>query len=267
MVISDGARSGTTQQNVYARIASATAGEIEAAGLKCRVEEFTCKATITTADDVEEDVLLSMKFLTTNATTKTYTWTVSSSATAGETCPDGLAAAILADRAGTLVSESMSIRLGSSFPQLGDLCDDLPLQSFEVDCSALTADLEFGTPEHLAPEDMAALLSGFRNKRRPSVSTSRASGKVSDIAPASESGAIMPLESSDWAPGTKSKTTIGGSDTGKITLDASNLPSGTVIDVKTIGKRGQAMPTRQRSSHPRTSRSPRRRSPPEATSR
>ena len=241
--ISDGARSGTTQQNIYARIAAATAGEIEAAGLKCRVEEFTCKATITTTDDVESDVLLSMKFLTTNATgtaesPKTYTWVVSSSATAGETCPSGLAAAILADRSGSLVSEKMTIRLGSALPQLGDLCDDLPLQSFEVDCAALTAELEFGSPEHLAPEDMAALLSGFRNKRRPTVSTSRASGKVSDLAAASESGAIMPLSTTDWSPGKKSKTTIGGTNTGSINLDSSSLASGTDIDVKTIGMEG-----------------------------
>ena len=243
VVISDGARSGSDQQNVYARIAAATAGELENAGLKCRVEEFTCKASITTADETERNILLSMKFLTTNATGSadnptTYTWVVSSTATAGETCPTGLASAILADRSGSLVSEKMTIRLGSSLPQLGDLCDDLPLQSFEVDCAALTAELEFGAPEHLSPEDMASLLSGFRNKRRPTVSTSRATGKVADLAAASETGAIMPLSATDWSPGTKSKTTIAGTSTGSIKLDTANLPSGTDIDVRTIGMEG-----------------------------
>ena len=234
IVISDGARSGSDQLETYARIASATAGEIEAAGLKCRVEEFTCKAKITTADDAEENILLSMKFLVTNATTKTYTWVASSEATAGETCPDGLAAAILADRSGSLVSERMTIRLGATLPQLGDLCDDLPLQSFEVDCASLTADLEFGSPEHLAPEDMAALLSGFRNKRRPTVSTSRATGKVADLNPAGEPGAIMPIDATEWAPGKKLKTTLGGSGTGTIKLDASEVPPGSSLSVKEL---------------------------------
>ena len=236
VAISDGARSDSGESVQYPRLASATAGEIEAAGLKCRVVEFTCKATITTDDDVESDILLSMKFLTTNATTKTYTWIVSSSATAGDTCPSGLAAAILADRSGSLVAERMTIRLGSSLPQLGDLCDDLPLQSFEVDCTALTAELEFGAPEHLAPEDMASLLSGFRNKRRPTVSVSRATGKVSDLAAASEAGAIMPIWTSEWAPGTKSKTTVKAlsGSSGKIALDASHVPSGSVINASRV---------------------------------
>lgn len=236
VAISDGARSDSGESVQYPRLASATAGEIEAAGLKCRVVEFTCKATITTDDDVESDILLSMKFLTTNATTKTYTWIVSSSATAGDTCPSGLAAAILADRSGSLVAERMTIRLGSSLPQLGDLCDDLPLQSFEVDCTALTAELEFGAPEHLAPEDMASLLSGFRNKRRPTVSVSRATGKVSDLAAASEPGAIMPIWTSEWAPGTKSKTTVKAlsGSSGEIALDASHVPSGSVINASRV---------------------------------
>lgn len=238
VAISDGARSDSGESVQYPRLASATAGEIEAAGLKCRVVEFTCKATITTDDDVESDILLSMKFLTTNATTKTYTWIVSSSATAGGTCPSGLAAAILADRSGSLVAERMTIRLGSSLPQLGDLCDDLPLQSFEVDCTALTAELEFGAPEHLAPEDMASLLSGFRNKRRPTVSVSRATGKVSDLAAASEPGAIMPIWTSEWAPGKKSKTTIGSSaaspSTGSISLDSGQIEQGDTAAVKTF---------------------------------
>ena len=234
IVISDGARSGSDQLETYARIAAATAGEIEAAGLKCRVEEFTCKAKITTADDAEENILLSMKFLVTNATTTTYRWVASSEATAGETCPDGLAAAILADRSGALVSERMTIRLGAALPQLGDLCDDLPLQSFEIDCAALTADLEFGSPEHLTPEDMAALLSGFRNKHRPTVSTSRATGKVADLNPASDPGAIMPIDATEWAPGKKSKTTIGGSGTGTISLDAKKVPQGTELSVKEL---------------------------------
>lgn len=238
VVISDGARSDSGETTQYPRIAKATAGELQAAGLHCRVVEFTCKATITTADDVETDVLLSMSYLTTDATTKTYSWVVSSSYTEGETAPSGLAAAILADRSGSLKSEKIVMRLGDSLPVLGDLCDGLPLQSYEIDCQTLIADLDFGVPEYLSPEDMASLLSGFRNKRRATISTSRITGKVADESAKTESGAIMPITATDWSPGKKSKTTIGGTNTGSINLDSSGLASGTDIAVKEIGMAG-----------------------------
>lgn len=231
VAISDAARSDSEETTQYPRIAKATAGEIEAAGLHCRVVEFTCKATITTADDVESDVMLSMSFLTTDATTKTYSWVVSSSYTEGETVPSDLAAAILADRSGSLKSEKIVMRLGDSLPVLGDLCDGLALQSYEIDCQTLIADLDFGVPEYLSPEDMASLLSGFRNKRRPTTSTSRVSGKPSDDAPKAESGAIMPISSTDWSPGKKTKATLGGVSAGLIELDSSKVGAGGKVAV------------------------------------
>ena len=239
VTITDGARSDASESTKYSRIAQATAGELEAAGLKCRVVEFTCKATITTTDDTESDVLLSMKFLTTNATTKTYTWVVSSSATAGDTCPSGLAQAILNDRAGSLLSEKvvLALRLDgtTALPTIGDLCDGLILQSYEIDCTTLVADLDFGAPEYLSPEDMASLLSGFRNRRKSTASVSRATGKTADADAQAETGSIPPLSASDWAPGKKSKTTIyGGSGHGNIVLDASSLASGSNIGVHTV---------------------------------
>lgn len=244
ITITDGARSPSN----YPRISAATAGELEEAGLRCEVSKFTCKATIATTDDKEEDIYLTANFLTTNATgtaanPKTYTWVAESSAESGETVPSGLAAAILAERSGSLVSEKFTIRLGDTFPKLGDAIVESEgtvfLQSFEVDCAALTAELSFGVPEHLTPEDMAALLSGFRNKRTTTSATTRKTGKPGDGGAKVELGGIPPLSSTEFAPGTKSKTTItGGSGSGRLVFDSSELESGEEIAVHNMTVNG-----------------------------
>lgn len=262
IVQGSGTRSGASDASSYPNISEASAYDLQAAGLRSRVERFSCRATVTTADDVEEEILLTMDFLTTNATgtaenPRTYTWTVESSSTSGETIPTDLAAAILADRSGALRGEKMEVRLGDALPQIGDLCDGLILQSFEVDCGALIADLQFGAPEYLSPEDMASLLSGFRNKMRTTCSTSRASGIRADDGNAEvRMGGVPPLRSTEFSPGRKTKMTIGGSSSGssqtrsgtgggKIVLDAtsgggefdfdtSDLDSGKTIGVHTL---------------------------------
>ena len=159
-----------------------------------------------------------------------------SSAESGETVPTGLAAAILAERAGSLLSERMTIRLGDSLPQLGDAIVETEgtvyLQSFEVDCSTLTADLRFGVPDHLSQEDMASLLSGFRNKRTAESATIRKTGKPEDSGAKVELGGIPPLSSTEFAPGNKAKTTIAGSTrsaAGSIVLDTTSGPPKLVI--------------------------------------
>ncbi|MCR5751924.1 MAG: hypothetical protein K6G91_08170, partial [Kiritimatiellae bacterium] len=229
----------------YPRISANTAGDLEAAGIRCEVTKFTCKATISTTDDTEEDVYLTMQYLTTNATgtaanPKTYTWVAESSAESGETVPEGLAAALLAERSGTLLAEKFVIRLGDALPQLGDaLVEDegtVFLQSFDVDCATLTAELSFGVPDYLAPEDMASLLSGFRNKSTTSSSVFRKTGKKEDGGRNVRLGAIPPLSSTEFAPGTKAKTTIGSASGsgGKIELDSSKVGSGKKIEVRTL---------------------------------
>ncbi len=247
ITITDGARSGTTDLGVFARISANTAGELDAAGLRYRVEEFTCKATIDDGDTKEEGVLLSVKFLTTNATgtaqsPRRYSWVVSSESTAGETVPSGLAAAILADRAGRLRAERMTVRLGDALPQLGDACDGLFLQQFDVDCDALTAQLKFGSPEFLSPEDMAGLLSGFRNRARPTTAFSRYTGKPEDDNQGKvELGGIPPLEATEWAPGSTAKQTFraaSGSSCGTAVIDSSAIPAGKTIAVKTLTVKG-----------------------------
>ena len=235
----------------YPRISAATAGELEEAGLKCKVFKFTAKATIETTDDKEEEVYLTMHFLMTNAKgtaddPKTYTWVSESSAESGETVPAGLAATILAERCGSIRSERMTIRLGETFPAIGDTITDdnqtLPLQSFDVDCADLTAELNFGAPEYLSPEDMSALLSNFRNKRTTTSSTIRKTGKESDKGASNvEMGGIPPLSSTEFKPGTKSKTTIKASSGsgGSIELDSSKLEGGEKVEVHDLTIKGE----------------------------
>lgn len=200
----------------YPNIAANTVGEIQAAGLRAHVATFTAKIKITTEDDVEENRILQMQFVTTNATNKTYRWVAESSSQAGETVPSGLATAILEARSGNLRAERFTMRLGTAaqWPTIGDLCDGLILQSFTVDPINLTAELDFGTPEYLSPEDMAGLLTNFRNKRRPTLATSRVSGKVADDGASDvDMGGVMPLSSTEFSPGVKVKTTLQSSET------------------------------------------------------
>ena len=233
-------RSGSADAGDYPNIAKQTVGELKAAGLRARVETFTCECTITTDDDVEEKIHLQMQYVTTNATNRTYTWVASSSSTTGETVPDGLAAAILAERSGELKSEKMTVRCADMLPRLGDACDGLILQQIDIDCADLTAELHFGAPEFLSVDDMAALLSNFRNKRRTTLSTSRAEGKPGNAEAEVEMGPIPPLSSTEFAPGTKAKMKIKSSagTSGTINLDASNLDSGENLEVKTLTIKG-----------------------------
>ena len=235
----------------YPNISKNTVGEIQAAGLKARVETFTCTARIVRTgglnsgvEEIEEGVQLQMQFVTTNATNRTYTWTDSSSSTSGETVPTGLAAALLEARSGALREERFTMRLGTvaQWPKLGDICDHLVLQEFDVDLTTLTADLHFGTPDYLSPEDMAALMTGFRNKARATFSTSRVSGKPEDDATSTvDMGGVMPLSSTEFSPGVKEKITIkkvqttrAASGSGAIVLDADQIPGGDTMDAKKL---------------------------------
>lgn len=228
-------RSGSADAGDYPNIAKQTVGELKAAGLRARVETFTCECTITTDDDVEEKIHLQMQYVTTNATNRTYTWVASSSSTTGETVPDGLAAAILAERSGELRAERMTVRCGDSLPQLGDRCDGLFLTQIEIDCAELTADCHFGAPEFLSVDDMASLLSNFRNKRRTTLATSRVEGKPDDGAAEVEMGPIPPLSSTEFAPGKKAKTTIASSSGGgSISLNPETLETEEEIAPRTL---------------------------------
>ena len=220
---------GDYEPKTYTRIARNTADELAEAGLHSKVAVFTCKCKIATDDDEEEDILLTMEFLTTDATTRTYTWQTGSSSVAGETLPDGLAEALYRQRAGSLVQERMTIRLADDWPVIGDAADGLVLQEIDVDCGDCTAALSFGQPEALSAEDMRSLLNGFRQRGYAENAPIRANGEA-DASDATPVGGIKPLTSSEWSPGTKVKTTLKKSGGGTIKMDASS--AGT-IDLQT----------------------------------
>ena len=230
---------GTRSPSRYQRIAKSTKGEIEAAGLQCEVSRFTCDCKIVSADDEEENIKLTMDFLTTNATgteqnPKTYTWQTGSSYVAGETLPAGLAQALFEQRSQSLLSERMTIRLGDAFPKVGDKDvvdgETVYLQSFDVDCYDLTAQLSFGQPEHLSAEDMKSLLNGFRQRGYATTAKLRKNKADEDADEEPAPGGIPPITSSEWSPGTKVKATIKKSGGGTIKMDASS--AGT-IDLQT----------------------------------
>ena len=239
ITISGAERSDSGENTVYTRIAKATKGEIEEAGLHCRVTRFTCKCHIVTTDYDEEDIELSMDFLTTDARTRTYTWQTGSESVDGETLPDGLAEALYKQRAGALASEQMTVRLGDSLPVIGDMADGLILQSYDIDLADLTARLVFGRPEHLSAEDMRSLLNGFRQRGYASTSRIRKEEADEDADEADAPGGIPPINSSEWAPGTTAKTTIkkagaNAGGVGAIKLDAASVPQGKTVEVKTL---------------------------------
>ena len=233
------ASSPTRSPSNYGYIVKNTKEEIEAAGKHCEVSRFQCKVKIETADDVEDEVTLTMDFLTTDARSGTYTVQTGSTATAGEELPEGLAQALYEQRSQSLASERMTVRLGATFPKLGDKLvetvgsssETLYLQSFDVDVADLTARLSFGQPEHLSAEDMRSLLNGFRQRGSASTAKLREDAADDDSEETDAPGGIPPISSSEWSPGTKQKTTIkGGEGAGSIVLDGSTVDDGKTIE-------------------------------------
>ena len=230
-----------TRTGGYQYIARNSASELRKANIQFAHEVFKCKCTITTDDDVEEDVYLSMEFLTTNKKAGTYTWSTGSSSVAGESLPDGLAKAIYEQRTQSqYLNETMTVRLGDTWPKLGDYVDGLYLQQIDVDCAGELATLHFGQPDYLSAEDMRDLLNGFRGRAYSSVQTIREN--ADDDEAAEEIAGIPPLSSTEFAPGTKAKTTIkSASGGGIISLDSASLENGdeaTIRKAKVIGDDG-----------------------------
>lgn len=219
ITISEATRTGTHN---YSYIARNSASELKKAGIHFDKELFRCKCTISTANDIEEDIYLTMEFLTTDKRGGTYTWQTGSSSVAGETLPDGLAQALYEQRTQSqYLNETMTVRLGENWPKLGDYADGLYLQSIDVDCAAELATLHFGQPEYLSAEDMRDLLNGFRGRAYSSVQTIRTNADESDEE-ADDIAGIPPLSSTEFAPGTKAKTTIASTNgDGVVKIDSS----------------------------------------------
>ena len=230
--ISDAGRSSTT----YDRITSNDIGALRAFGLNAEVVHCHCKATVTTEDDVEEELYLTMDFTMTDASPGRHTRQTGSSSMAGETLPEGLAAALLAQRSGNLEGEDVEIALCEAFPTVGETLDDLICQTVEVDCDTRVARLHFGHPAYLSAEDMRSLLNGFRGHAYASNIPQRGNTDPGAGAAVDVAGGIMPLTTTEFAPGTKAKTTIKHVDdaakSGAIVLDADKVDSGKTLEVQ-----------------------------------
>ena len=221
------------------RLTDTTVGDLRRFGLQAEVVRMTATVKVTTADKVET-LALTLDWVCTNATTRTYTRQTGSSSTAGETLPEGLAAAILAQRGGDLMSEEVTIRLGDSFPTLGDAdvvtensaTQVLYLQSFDVDCYDLTAQLHFGRPAFLSPEDMRDLLLGFRQRGFASNVPNRGEPDADDNM--EDAGGVQPITSSSIVVSSIEKTTIKKTGSGTITLDAGKVDSGNTVQVSRL---------------------------------
>lgn len=227
--ISEVGRSSTT----YDRITSNDIGALRAFGLNAEVVHCHCKATVTTEDDVEEELYLTMDFTMTDASPGRHTRQTGSSSMAGETLPEGLAAAILAQRSGDLEGEDVEIALGEAFPTVGETLDGLVCQTVEVDCDSRVARLHFGHPAYLSAEDMRSLLNGFRGRGYASNIPQRDNTDPSAGAAVDVAGGIQPLTTTEFAPGTKAKTTVKSlSGGGSIVLDSTKVGSGKKVEVK-----------------------------------
>ena len=245
--ISEAGRSSTT----YDRITSNDIGALRAFGLNAEVVHCHCKATVTTEDDVEEELYLTMDFTMTDASPGRHTRQTGSSSMAGETLPEGLAAALLAQRSGNLEGEDVEIALGEAFPAVGETLDDLICQTVEVDCDTRVARLHFGHPDYLSAEDMRSLLNGFRGRGYASNIPQRGNTDPGAGAAVDVAGGIQPLTTTEFAPGTKAKTTIKHVDdaatSGAIVLDADKVDSGKTLEVQEAvfadGTTGKALAT------------------------
>ena len=226
-------RSGTKG---FDQITSCTEDALTAFGLDAETVRFTATVTITKSDDIEEKLVLTMDFVTTDAHAGKHTRQTGSSALAAETLPSGLAQAILDQRGGALESEDVTVRLGDEFPVVGSEYDDLVLQNFDVDLDDCTATLHFGHPDYLTPEDMRDLLNGFRARGYASNAPSRGTGEVAEDAPEAVGG-ILPFNTTEFQPGSKKKTVVkdaNNANAGKILLDSTQVGTGATMEVKTF---------------------------------
>lgn len=230
-VVSSGRSSST-----YERIAKNDVGALRAFGFGAEVVQFWAIVKVESEDDVEEELYLTMDFTMTDASPGRHTRQTGSSSIAGETLPEGLAAALLAQRSGELEGEDVEIALGEAFPLVGETLDGLVCQTVEVDCDSRVARLHFGHPAYLSAEDMRSLLNGFRGRAYASNIPQRDNTDPSAGAAVDVAGGIMPLTTTEFSPGTKAKTTIKHMDdaakSGTIVLDADKVDSGKTVEVK-----------------------------------
>lgn len=222
---------------LYPRISSAALPDLEAAGCVARLETFTATVDIITRKggeviSTEYDIELEIKYVTTDATTKTYRWQEEFSADSAEPTPTGLATDLLAHWSVRYADGSVNVVLADVYPLPGQTVLGSPVQQVDVSSKFGSAAVTFGAPAHLSAQDLAARLAGFRDHRKSLRFKARESGSP---ASGDEQSAdlISPVSTSDWAPGQFGRLDI--ADAGKTaSLNPADLGTGGLAKFRTL---------------------------------
>lgn len=192
-------RSGEATKANYPRITSTPITDITEAGLLARVETITCVATVIRKDgagaivDTETSLPVQIELITTNATTRSYTFTTALASTSAEPVPENLADALLAAHSGDGSTLSILARIPDTsddfdmsdsayhewLPEPGDTYAGMIAQTVKLQFPSRTMTIVFGLPSHLSIQDMAGMMTGFRTRKTTSLSgKNRAAGEI-----------------------------------------------------------------------------------------
>lgn len=194
--------------HVYPNISINPIQDLEDAGLSACMSTFTVKCTIKKYEssvvfDEEELILLTMDFVTTTASTKKYTWLESSTLDLGEWIPTGLAAALLAQHAHDGEETTVIYRPDVSFWALpGQTYEGLICSSVSISLNGDLATAVFGPQTALSAQDLAGLMTGWRNCGGGGGSYSRATSEPQANAKTDDKP-IAPTKTTEFSPGTK----------------------------------------------------------------
>lgn len=233
MTLSDASR---ICDDVHPRISLNPVDDLEAAGLEACMATFKVKCSVKKYDggetfDEEELILLTMDFVTTTATTRKYTWIESSSLSLGEWIPTGLAAALLAQHAHDGEEITCVYRPLEAFWALpGQSYDGLYASNITIGLNSDLATVVFAPQTALAAQDLAGMMTGWRNCGGSGGSYSRATSEPKAAARTSEKK-IAPTQTTEFSPGTK-KTSGVKNSTAKATISADDLASGEVAKLR-----------------------------------
>lgn len=227
MTLSDAARVG---DHVYPNISINPIQDLTAAGLSACMSTFTVKCTIkkyvsSVVIDEEELILLTMDFVTTSAETKKYSWLESSTLALGEWIPTGLAAALLAQHAHDGEETTIVYRPEQTFWALpGQTYDGLICSSVSISLLSDLATAVFAPQTALSAQDLAGLMTGWRNNGGGGGSYSRATAEPPANA-RTDDKPIAPTQTTEFSPGSK-KTVGAKNDNSTAVMSSDDLATG-----------------------------------------
>lgn len=216
--------------HTYPNISINPIQDLTAAGLSACMSTFTVKCTIKKYEssvvfDEEELIVLNMEFVTTTAETKKYSWLESSTLSLGEWIPTGLAAALLAQHAHDGEEITVVYRPESTFWALpGQTYDGLICSSVSISLTSDLATAIFAPQTALSAQDLAGLMTGWRNSGGGGGSYSRSTGEPQANAKTDDKP-IAPTKTTEFSPGSKKTSGVKNANANAI-VSADDLVSG-----------------------------------------